>query len=280
MTEWFATEIVGPGRLPLFFMMLAFALAFAFIRISTRMIRADVSWWPGNVTPGGLHIHHVVFGLVMMLVSGFGFIALANYHTPVANCVMAAVFGVGSTLVLDEFALVLHLRDVYWTKEGRTSIDAVFVAFAITVLFVLGVHPLGFSGADFDTADATTTIASIVLLVVQYGLATIVLLKGKIWTGLFGLFFPRFSSSAPPAWDALGPRGHGGDTVRGPRRCATRIVERTPCDVLPIARKYESRKPWPVDSTAIRHHDLRGWQSPRAAGGTLLVQPRPQHEKA
>jgi hypothetical protein len=190
MTDWFTTAIIGPGRLPLFFMMLAFATAFAFIRISTRMIRADVPWWPGNVTPGGLHIHHVVFGLVMMLVSGFGFIALANYHTPAANCVLAAVFGVGAALVLDEFALVLHLRDVYWTEEGRTSIDAVFVAFAITVLFVLGVHPLGFSGADVDTDDAATTIASIVLLVVQYGLATIVLLKGKIWTGLFGLFFP------------------------------------------------------------------------------------------
>jgi hypothetical protein len=82
MTDWFTTAIIGPGRLPLFFMMLAFATAFAFIRISTRMIRADVSWWPGNVTPGGLHIHHVVFGLVMMLVSGFGYVALRRPALP------------------------------------------------------------------------------------------------------------------------------------------------------------------------------------------------------
>src|SRR5690348_15968503 len=127
MSEWFSETIVTPGRLPLFVMMVAFAVAFAFIRISTRMIRAEVPWWPGNVTPGGRHIHHVVFGLVMMLVSGFGFIALANYHTPVPNCILGALFGVGSALVLDEFALVLHLRNVYWSKEGRSSIDAVFV---------------------------------------------------------------------------------------------------------------------------------------------------------
>ena len=40
-------------------------LSFGFIRFSTRMIRAEVSWWPGNVSPGGLHIHHLVFGIVL-----------------------------------------------------------------------------------------------------------------------------------------------------------------------------------------------------------------------
>ncbi len=46
-------------------------LSFGFIRFSTRMIRAEVSWWPGNVSPGGLHIHHLVFGIVLMMFSGF-----------------------------------------------------------------------------------------------------------------------------------------------------------------------------------------------------------------
>ncbi|TWH10099.1 hypothetical protein L618_004500000030 [Rhodococcus rhodochrous J45] len=190
MTHWFTTTIVETGRLPLFFLMIGFAASFLFIRISTRMIRAEVSWWPGNVTPGGLHIHHVVFGLVMMLVSGFGFIALANEHTPVANCVLAALFGIGSALVLDEFALVLHLEDVYWSQQGRTSIDAVFVAFAITVLFVLGVHPLGLTDGDIDTDGGVMVAASVSLLALQYGLAVITLLKGKVWTGLLGLFVP------------------------------------------------------------------------------------------
>ena len=46
-------------------------LSFGFIRFSTRMIRAEVSWWPGNVSPGGLHIHHLVFGIVLMMLAGF-----------------------------------------------------------------------------------------------------------------------------------------------------------------------------------------------------------------
>ncbi|MBF6080138.1 hypothetical protein IU485_02040 [Nocardia cyriacigeorgica] len=193
MTHWFTDTIIDNGRLPLFFLMVAFALTFLFIRMSTRMIRAEVSWWPGNVTPGGLHIHHVVFGLVTMLVSGLLLVALAAHETPVLNCVLATFFGIGSALVLDEFALVLHLRDVYWTEEGRSSIDAVMVAFAISMLFLLGIHPLGLAD-DFDEytddGEFATLIASIAGLAIQYGLAAITLLKGKYWTGFLGLFFP------------------------------------------------------------------------------------------
>lgn len=177
----------------MFFLLVAFLLTFLFIRFSVRMIRAEVSWWPGNVTPGGMHIHHMVFGLMMMLVSGFAFIALADFHTPVANCVLASVFGIGSALVLDEYALVLHLRDVYWAEEGRSSIDAVFVAIAISFLFLFGVHPIGFAG-EFDPYEEdrsiATLIAIVVALILQLALAMITLLKGKLWTGLIGLFFP------------------------------------------------------------------------------------------
>ncbi|MDV6273532.1 DUF2254 family protein [Rhodococcus erythropolis] len=192
MGSWFEHTVVDTGRLPLFFLLLAFVLTFLFIRFSVRMIRAEVSWWPGNVTPGGMHIHHMVFGLMMMLVSGFAFIALADYHTPIANCVLASVFGIGSALVLDEYALVLHLRDVYWAEEGRSSIDAVFVAIAISFLFLLGVHPIGFAG-EFDPYEQdrslATLISVVVAIVIQLGLAVITLMKGKLWTGLIGLFF-------------------------------------------------------------------------------------------
>ena len=193
MGDWFGRTIVEPGRLPLFFLLVAFILTFLFIRFSVRMIRAEVRWWPGNVEPGGMHLHHMVFGLVAMAVSGICLIALANHNTPVANCVMAAGFGVGSALVLDEFALVLYLKDVYWAEEGRMSIDAVFVAVAVTVLFLLGLHPLGFAGdfAQFQEDRSTATLAlSIVLLGVQLAVAVVTLLKGKVWTGLIGLFLP------------------------------------------------------------------------------------------
>ncbi|GAC58074.1 hypothetical protein GOHSU_29_00570 [Gordonia hirsuta DSM 44140 = NBRC 16056] len=193
MTGWFTQTIVETGRLPLFSMMAGLLLAFLFIRFSTRMIRAEVRWWPGNVTPGGLHVHHIVFGLVIVLVSGFSLVALADYHTPVANVTLAAGFGIGTALVLDEFAMVLYLRDVYWTSEGRASIDAVFAALAITVLFILGLHPVGLSGEFSDYAadrQLSTLVTAIVVLTVQYALAVVVLLKGKIWTGLIGLFVP------------------------------------------------------------------------------------------
>ncbi|AYJ47868.1 DUF2254 family protein [Rhodococcus sp. P1Y] len=192
MGRWFTETVVDNGRLPLFFLLVSFLLAFLFIRFSVRMIRAEVSWWPGNVTPGGMHIHHVMFGLVMVLISGFALVAIANYETPVANCVLAGIFGVGSALMLDEFALILHLRDVYWAEEGRSSIDAVFVAVAITGLYLLGVHPIGFAG-DFDAyqEDRSLVTLAVVLggLAFQLALAAITLLKGKLWTGLVGLFF-------------------------------------------------------------------------------------------
>ncbi|ORI15712.1 DUF2254 domain-containing protein [Rhodococcus sp. 1168] len=192
MGTWFTETVVNNGRLPLFFLLVSFLLAFLFIRFSVRMIRAEVSWWPGNVTPGGMHIHHVMFGLVMVLVSGFALVAIANYETPVANCILASVFGIGSALMLDEFALILHLRDVYWAEEGRSSIDAVFVAIAISGLYLLGVHPIGFTG-DFDVYQQDRSLVTLALvlfgLALQLGLAAITLLKGKLWTGLIGLFF-------------------------------------------------------------------------------------------
>ncbi len=192
MGRWFTDTVVDNGRLPLFFLLVSFLLAFLFIRFSVRMIRAEVSWWPGNVTPGGMHIHHVMFGLVMVLLSGLALVALADYDTPVANCILASIFGVGSALMLDEFALVLHLRDVYWAEEGRESIDAVFVAVAITGLYLLGVHPIGFAG-NFDAYEQNRSIVTLTLvlggLALQLALAAITLLKGKLWTGLVGLFF-------------------------------------------------------------------------------------------
>lgn len=190
MGAWFTETIVTTGRLPLFCFLCAFLVAFLFIRFSVRMIRAQVSWWPGNVTPGGLHIHHVMFGMVMMLVAGFGLIAVAEVSTPVTNVILASLFGIGSALVLDEFALILHLSDVYWSTQGRSSIDAVFVAVTITGLFVCGLHPLGFND-DFtalNSGDAVEVVLTFVFFALQLLLVVITLAKGKLWTGLLGLF--------------------------------------------------------------------------------------------
>lgn len=114
-----------------FVLLAAFLLSFLFVRTSARLTRSPrVPWWPGNVvTDNGLHLHHLVWGILMMLVSGFLGFAL-DRRSPLTD-ILAAGFGVGSGLTLDEFALWIRLKDVYWTEEGRSSFDAIVVAFTL-----------------------------------------------------------------------------------------------------------------------------------------------------
>ncbi|MCX4748747.1 phosphatidylglycerol lysyltransferase domain-containing protein [Kitasatospora sp. NBC_01287] len=176
------SRIVVPGREPLFLLLIGLVAAFLFIRFSTRMIRRGTSWWPGNVTPGGLHIHHVVFGQALMVVAGIGGF---TYHGAQAGPrdVLATAFGAGCGLVLDEFALVLHLEDVYWKEQGRKSVDAVILAVALIALLLLGQLPFG--GYLGRPGPAQLAAVGILLLLV-----VISLLKGKLWTGLIGVMIP------------------------------------------------------------------------------------------
>lgn len=190
MAGWFSERIVETGRLPLFCFFVGMLVAFGFIRVSVRLIRAQVSWWPGNVAPGGLHIHHVVFGLGFMMLAGLAGLAMPDELVG-WRAVAAAAFGVGSALVLDEFALVLHLADVYWTEQGRTSIDALFAVVAVTALLLVGAQP-------FLVEDLRLVVNeqpaqwwwSIPPLLLVCGFAVVTVLKGKIWTGLLGCFVP------------------------------------------------------------------------------------------
>src|SRR5438270_5195041 len=123
----------------------AFLISFLFIRTSARLIRSPrVSWWPGSVTTGsGLHLHHLVWGIVLLLLCGFlSFVTKAK--SPWEE-ILAALFGIGAGLTLDEFALWIHLSDVYWTEEGRSSFDAVVVAAVLGGLIVVGVAPFDLS---------------------------------------------------------------------------------------------------------------------------------------
>ncbi|MFB9903794.1 hypothetical protein [Allokutzneria oryzae] len=191
MAEWFTRTFVETGRLPLLCFLAGMVSGFAFIRMSVRLIRAKVRWWPGNFTPGGLHIHHVVFGVVFMMIGGVAALAVPDVHEG-WRATAAVVFGIGSALVLDEFALILHLRDVYWTEEGRISVDAVFVAIALTGMLLLGLRPLGLDeAATWVAQDEPGAIALTVLVILlDLVLATVTLFKGKVWSGLLGLFVP------------------------------------------------------------------------------------------
>jgi hypothetical protein len=126
----------------LFLVLVGFILSFAFIRMSTRLMRSPrVSWWPGSVvTDSGVHLHHLVFGIVTMMVAGAGgFLAFGN--TPWTE-ICAFAFGIGAGLTIDEFALWVYLDDVYWAEEGRKSIDATVIAAAGMMLVLVGFTPL------------------------------------------------------------------------------------------------------------------------------------------
>jgi len=188
MTGWYQREIIATGKQPLAVLLLAFVVTFLFIRISVRMIRAGVRWWPGNVAPGGLHLHHVVFGTIFMLVAGAGGFSVIGDRSPWAE-IFAGLFGCGAALVLDEFALILHLRDVYWSEKGRTSVDAVFLAAAVFGLLLLGIAPFGVN--DVTVADRRFAALYYVWAVLVNGaLVAVTLFKGKIWVGLLGILVP------------------------------------------------------------------------------------------
>ena len=95
-------------------------------------------------------------------------------------------------LVLDEFALILHLEDVYWSEDGRTSVDAVFVAVAIAGLLIMGFNPLAFFDINIWREDVSWQARAVVIgwAVLTLLLAMVVLLKGKLWTGLVGMGVP------------------------------------------------------------------------------------------
>jgi hypothetical protein len=128
--------IVDTGRQAEFLFFVGFLVTFGFIRTSAHMIRAQVSWWPGNVSVGGTHIHHLVWGILLLLITGYVGVAIAP-PTPWHE-IVAVLFGVGTGLTLDEFALWLNLKDVYWSQQGRRSIDAVIIAATITGMILVG----------------------------------------------------------------------------------------------------------------------------------------------
>jgi hypothetical protein len=138
-----------------------------------------VPWWPGSVqTEGGLHVHHLVFGIVILLATGF---ALALQPPSPWLEIFAAGFGIGAGLTLDEYALWLHLEDVYWAEEGRRSVDAVIIAAVIGGLLLMGFLP-------FSTDDGIVPIVLSMLVVVA--IATVAVLKGKLVMGVAGVLFP------------------------------------------------------------------------------------------
>lgn len=184
MGHWLQRNVLEPGKLPLLLALSAFVLTFVITRTVTRLIRAGKGPF-GNVEAGGLHIHHVVPGVVLTVAGGFG--ALASRQGP-GSGLFAIVFGVGAGLVLDEFALILHLADVYWTEQGRQSVEVVVVTAALVALVLCGFVPLGVDNLSQDELHDRGTV--IVSVGVNFLFSLLALSKGKARTAIFGVIVP------------------------------------------------------------------------------------------
>lgn len=175
--------IQGTGREPEFLFLVSFLGMFAFIRTSAHMIRAQVSWWPGNVEVGGTHIHHLVWGILLLLI--FGYVGAVIRPGSPWHEISIVAFGLGTGLTLDEFALWLNLKDVYWEKEGRRSIDAVIIAGLVSATLAVGFT------AWIDVADHVESyVFTIVGAVGGVGLALALVnaAKEKFWVAAIGAF--------------------------------------------------------------------------------------------
>ena len=168
-------------NIPLFVCFAAFLITFIVTRVITRMIRAGKGPFRDNVSESGVHVHHAVPGIILLVVGAFTAVAT---HSDAWTIVAAVLVGTGTSLVLDEFALILHLEDVYWSDEGRISVEMVSLAIACLGLALIGIRPFDLGNSEIGTLG--------VVLLVAVTLVSIVLsiTKGKYKLALFGCFVP------------------------------------------------------------------------------------------
>jgi hypothetical protein len=190
--HWYDTTIVEGGRSGAFWLLISLLATFLIVRGITRRIRArlpaEAQADAGggvlrDITVGGVHIHHQVWGIGLVLVSAF----LEFRFQPGSPWVevLGIMFGAGAALMLDEFALTLYMRDVYWTDEGRASVNAVLLALVVGSLMVLATSPLQLE----DYNDGSRLVLSIGILV-HMVTASVSFLKSKWVCGALGLFLP------------------------------------------------------------------------------------------
>ncbi|MFD5146474.1 hypothetical protein [Streptomyces sp. NPDC058401] len=232
MGHWWYRNIVEPGKLPLLLALVSFVLSFLVTRMITRMIRAGRGPFK-NVTPGGMHIHHVVPGVVLVIIGGFGAIGSARHSFGAG--LSAVIFGLGAGLVLDEFALILHLDDVYWSEQGRKSVEIVVLTAAIVALVLGGFLPFGVNDLTQDERHNRGLVA--MNTTTNFFLALLALWKGKARTAFFGTVIPFVA--------LIG---------------AVRLAR----PGSPYAKKFYANRPKARAKAKLRafHHDRR-WASPR-----------------
>ncbi|WP_424214118.1 hypothetical protein ACN20G_19735 [Streptomyces sp. BI20] len=248
MGHWWYRNIVEPGKLPLLLALVSFVVSFLVTRTITRLIRAGKGPFR-NIRPGGLHVHHVVPGVVLVIIGGFGAVGSGRYGF--GALLSAVLFGLGAGLVLDEFALILHLDDVYWSEQGRKSVEIVVLTAALVALVLGGFLPFG---VDQLTASERQNRGLVVMnTATNFFMALVALWKGKPRTALLGTVVPFVA--------LIG---------------AVRLAR----PGSPYARRFYANRPRARAKAGLRafHHDRR-WARPRRAftefiGGAPTPEPR------
>ena len=186
MAPWWHRDMIVPGKLPLMLCFLAFVITFAATRTITRMIRDGRGPFRNRVTASGTHIHHSVPGIILLIIGAFT--AVGGPDSLGWRSFAGLAVGIGTSLVLDEFALILHLQDVYWSGEGQLSVEAVSLTAACLGLALAGFSPFGLQ--DIGNIELTFRLTASAVLVMDGVLSVICVLKGKYRTALFGVFVP------------------------------------------------------------------------------------------
>jgi hypothetical protein len=168
------------GREPLLLMLAASFLTFVATRLYTRVARIR-RWRSGTV--GDVHVHHLVAGNILCLLCGM--LEIAFQPRDFGIDLFSVGFGIGAAFVLDEFALTVHLRDVYWTPEGRHSIEVSIIWALLGLMLLIGISPFG-----IHDQTETPRMIGFAVVAVNIVLSIVTCLKGKLTLGLLSIFLP------------------------------------------------------------------------------------------
>ena len=190
MGSWWHRDVIAAGKLPLGLCFLAFVVTFVSTRTITRLIRDGRGPFRNQISASGTHIHHAVPGLILLIVGALT--AVGGPGSLGWLCFAGVCVGIGMSLVLDEFALILHLQDVYWNGEGQLSVEAVTMTAACLGLMLVGFSPFGIQGAS--GIERSIRVSATAILAIDGVFSIVCAVKGKYRCALFGLFLP------PVAW--------------------------------------------------------------------------------
>ena len=248
MIDWLRADIVDAGKWPLMLCFLAFVATFIGTRTITRLIRAGRGPFRNVVSSSGTHIHHSVPGIILLIVGAFLAVGTAGDGRVVR--IAAVMIGAGVSLVLDEFALILHLKDDYWANEGRLSVNLVSLTAAYLGLILVGLSPVGMD--DVGDGELVLRLGGIGFFIVHGFSILICVLKGKYRLALISLPIPFLAWPEPFAWPGRARSGRSGATrSRGTRRRrdarGTSTPAGSPCSAAGTASSAACRTSAPSD---------------------------------